>query len=138
MRDDADPRRGSLDGALSRFLHAANRPECGASAVSTRRPGAATAGAATGDMTVEEQEIVESANQHLADGIALLRWWETAARLGQFTERFDLERTYNRASSSYGFFGSLDIRGNGFPVMGNVQEMLYDNARGPARFSSEL
>src|SRR4026209_2330445 len=107
--------RAPVDGAISRLLHAVNRPGLSAGA----DPATGT------DFTAEEQEIIDSAEQYLEDGIRLLRWWEAAEVHSSFSERFDLQRTYNQAASSYGFFGTLDVRGRSLPIMGNIQEMVY-------------
>jgi len=110
---------GGVDAAISRFLHAANRP------------GADPAARASAETAAEEEAILESAERYLADGIALLRWWERADDTNSYQVRFDLERTFNRADSSFGFFDEVDLRGTPLRVMGNVQELMYDNPRTP-------
>src|SRR5688572_9150104 len=104
---------GGIDSTTSRLLHAANRPAAGSVTAAPNR---------TDTLTAEEQGIVDSAERYLADGLALLRWWETAERGAGFTERFELQRAFNRAATSYGFFGSIDRDGRTLPLMGNVQE----------------
>ena len=122
-------RSGGVDSSISRLLHAANRPSAGSvTAVANR----------SDTLTAEEQGIVDSAEQYLNEGLALLRWWEAAERDAGFTERFDLQRAFNRAATSYGFFGAVDRRGRTLPVMGNVQEMLYDNPRVPAQLGPQV
>jgi hypothetical protein len=117
----------SVDSAVGGLLHAANRPKT-----------ASLRNADVGEWTAEERALVESAERYLHDGLALLRWWEDADARDSFAERFELQRTFNRASSSYGFFGSIDLRGTALPLMGNVQEMMYDNPRVPHRLTSEV
>jgi hypothetical protein len=116
-----------VDGAISRLLHAVNRPALSAAEPAPER-----------DFTAEEQQVIDSAEQYLEDGIRLLRWWEAAELHSSFSERFDLQRSYNQAASSYGFFGSIDVRGRALPLMGNVQEMVYDNPRVPSRVSQDV
>jgi hypothetical protein len=111
------------------MLHAANRPGALPTTATPR---------VSGDLTAEEQAIVDGAEQYLADGVALLRWWEAAEGGAGFTERFDLQRSFNRAATSYGFFGTLDRQGSALPLMGNVQEMMYDNPRVPAQFGPHV
>jgi hypothetical protein len=124
MSARSDDVRG-VDAAISRFLHTANRP--------LTEPGVPVA---NGAPTAEEQALIDSAEQYLLDGIALLRWWEDAELRDGFSERFNLQRTFNRPTSSYGFFGDLEVRGSRLPVMGNVQEMMYDYPRVPARLGA--
>jgi hypothetical protein len=108
----------AVDGAISRFLHAVNRP-----ARETPTP------APSNDATAEEQAVLDRAERYLADGLALWRWWQQADASDGYQSRFDLERTFNRADSSFGFFDELELRGARLPVMGNVQELMYDNPR---------
>jgi hypothetical protein len=110
---------GAVDGAVSRFLHAVNRPA------------AADRDAGSSEASVEEEAVLESAERYLADGIALLRWWREADAANSYQSRFDLERTFNRADSSFGFFDTLLLRNATFRLMGNVQELIYDNPRVP-------
>ena len=117
-----------MNTTLSRLLHDVNRPAAPAAADSPR----------AGELNAEEQQIVDSAEDYLQRGLALLRWWEDAEAHGTFEQRFELQRAFNRAATSYGFFGSVPLSGTVLPVMGNVQEMMYDNPRVPAAFGSEV
>jgi hypothetical protein len=115
----------TMESAVSRMLHAVNRPDAGANGVSS-----------LAQLTAKEQAIVDSAEAYLENGITLLRWWEAAEAGNRYSERFELQRAFNRAASSYGFFGEGRIGGSPVPLMGSVQEMMYDNPRVPARVSS--
>ncbi|HTA44245.1 MAG TPA: hypothetical protein VK789_17475 [Bryobacteraceae bacterium] len=64
--------------------------------------------------------------------MALKRWWEEVERSGGPTTKFRLERSFNRATRSFGFYGEVPLDDGTMPVMGNVQEMFYDQVRGPA------
>jgi hypothetical protein len=116
-----------LDAGLSRFLHALNRP-----AVAQTGNGVEAARQAA------EQAIVESAEDYLHNGVAMLRWWEDTDRRDSFRHRFELQRTFNRPDSSYGFFDEITMRGERMPIMGSVQEMLYDNPRVPVVVGGEV
>lgn len=70
--------------------------------------------------------------KYLARGLGLKRWWEDLERNGGPKTTFHLEQSFNRATRSYGFYGEAPIDGVMTPVMGNVQEMFYDQVRGPA------
>src|SRR5687767_5258759 len=82
---------GAADSTISRLLHAVNRP-------------AVPVEAGTGALTAEEQLLVDAADHCLRDGLSLVRWWQDADARGGYTERFELERTFNRSASSYAFF----------------------------------
>lgn len=100
-------------------------------------------GAAPSSIGVDSQEdarVLPSVEEYLAKGQDLKRWWDDIDSRGGPTDRFPLERTYNRPARSYGFFGTAPVQGSTMPVMGNVQEMMYDQVRGPSllnRDSSE-
>ena len=114
--------------AISTLLHDINRAAGG---IATRAPSPAVADTA---FTAEEQQVIDSAEDYLQRGLTLLHWWEDAESHDAFDERFELQRTFNRAASSYGFFGSVRLATETLPVMGNVQEMMYDNPRVPLSF----
>ncbi len=68
----------------------------------------------------------------LARGRLLKEWWDRAAAAGSFSERFGLGRTFNAADRSFGFFDEIR-RGPGrrLPIMGNYQQMFYDQPKSP-------
>jgi hypothetical protein len=70
--------------------------------------------------------------EYLSRGQELLRWWREMERTGGPREKFRLERSFNRATRSFGFYGEAPVGGDMMPVMGNVQEMFYDQPRAPA------
>jgi len=103
----------NIDGALGRMIHTALRAED------------------AGGFTSEDRVILASVEKYLRDGILLKRWWEQAEQTG-YRHRFDLSRSFNRPESSYGFFDEVSLPEGSMPVMGNVQEMFYDQPRVPA------
>ena len=121
---DAWDGRVATDSAIARSLHEATRPAPAGQhiRVSSASP-----------LSAEEQAIVDSAEQYLRSGIALLQWWRETDRRGGYANRFPLQRTFNRADSSFGFFGDLQLDGSPMQVMGSVQEMLYDSSHVPSR-----
>jgi hypothetical protein len=76
--------------------------------------------------------VLRSAEDYLDRGVALLRWWSEIERKGGPDRKFPLARSFNPANRSYGFFGRAPLRGGMTPVMGNVQEMFFDQPRAPA------
>jgi hypothetical protein len=79
-----------------------------------------------------ENAVLNLVPEYLAKGQDLQRWWKEVERNGGPKDRFPLERSYNRAPRSFGFYGNAPVAGEMMPVMGNVQEMFYDQIRIPA------
>jgi hypothetical protein len=73
-----------------------------------------------------DREILGSVERYLKDGLSLKAWYEKASAAGSFTHRFELARTENRPDQSFGFFDTIEVQGKTWPVMGNYQEMFYD------------
>lgn len=120
----------AFDGVVSRLVHGAGR--CGGCGEAPGR--AATASASPPgprpDLTPEEeQRLLASVEEYLERGRALDRWWRDASATGRFARRFGLGRTFNQPSESYGFFDRAAVDGREMPVMGNFQEMLYDQPK---------
>jgi hypothetical protein len=93
--------------------------------VSATPPGPKSANA----LTREDQAILDTVEQYLAAGLALKSWWKDAGLRGQKERTFTLERSFNRATSSYGFFSQAQMQGRAVAIMGNVQDMLFDRAK---------
>jgi hypothetical protein len=79
----------------------------------------------------EDTRVVSWAPEYLARGQSLLCWWREMERSGGPAERFRLERSFNQPTRSFGFYGTAPVGGIILPVMGNVQEMFYDQVRAP-------
>jgi hypothetical protein len=60
----------------------------------------------------------------------LKRWWEERELRKNFRDAFNLRRSFNPAGDSYGFFDVADIGGTEIPVMGMVQDMMFDTSNG--------
>jgi hypothetical protein len=73
--------------------------------------------------------VIDDAERALADGLQLKRWWEEKESSGTYANPFELVRTYNRAERVTGFFDTALLNGNDFPVMGLVQEMVFDKTK---------
>jgi hypothetical protein len=59
----------------------------------------------------------------------LKRWWEQTDANNSYAERFELMRTFNRSDRSFGFFDDALLGERSIPVMGVVEEMLYDQPK---------
>jgi len=73
--------------------------------------------------------VIDDAERALTDGLALKKWWEEKEASGSYANQFELVRTYNRSEQVTGFFDTASLNGKDFPVMGLVQEMVFDKAK---------
>jgi hypothetical protein len=79
--------------------------------------------------TAEDRLILDSVDGFYADGLALKKWWEEADAANGYTDRFEVIHTLNRPESSVGFFGEAPLDRGTTPVMGVVDEVLYDRPK---------
>jgi hypothetical protein len=86
-------------------------------------------------LTNEDREILNTVEQYLAAGVALKHWWEDTGVDDRVDQRFELERTLNRAARSYGFFAQAPVNNKMVPIMGSVQGMLYDRIKAPTQMA---
>ena len=84
-------------------------------------------------LTEEDRAVIRTVEGFLRDGIALKRWWEKADATNSYAQRFPLDREFNRPAGAYGFFDQVELSSGMLPVMGNVQDMFYDQPRSPTR-----
>jgi hypothetical protein len=91
-----------------------------------------SAAAPVNPATIDEadREILGGVERYLKDGLALKSWYEKASAEGSFAQRFDLARTENRPDESFGFFDKIEMQGKTWPLMGNYQEMFFDQPGG--------
>jgi hypothetical protein len=83
----------------------------------------------TPTFSTEDRTILDMVEPCLANGLALKRWFDLVQSRQLPVQRFDLERTFNRPNTSHGFFGEVPRPGGSLPVMGDLQEMFYDQIR---------
>lgn len=83
---------------------------------------------ASSPLDERDWRILQNVEPSLQRAIQLKQWWTAMNATHDFTEQFTLIRAFNRPSSATGFFDSVDLDGIRTPVMGVVQEMLYDRA----------
>src|SRR2546422_76216 len=87
-------------------------------------------------LTDEDRALIERVEGARADGVALKRWWDRTFPDG-FAYKFDLERVFNRPADSFGFFDQVQLKRGLLPVMGNFQDMFYDQPRTPTSLRQE-
>jgi len=133
-----------IDGMLSRLAHSLSNPSpgnCCGELGNAASQGDTRSMQPTADMisnqangaqfTDEDRLVIERVDGALADGRALKRWWDCTFPNG-FSQRFDLERVFNRPDTSFGFFDQVQLTRGTLPVMGNFQDMFYDQTRTPS------
>ena len=91
-----------------------------------------------------EDKLMDAVPDALADGIALLEWWQEkdAKRDPEnvYDDYYEETKTLNRPDDrSYGFFGNVELPSSGKKVRinGNVQEMFYDEAKAPPDYEGK-
>lgn len=80
----------------------------------------------------DDRAVIDRVEGFLRDGLALNRWWIQTDETNSYAQRFPLDREFNRPAGAYGFFDQVQLESGPLPIMGNVQEMLYDQPRTPA------
>jgi hypothetical protein len=140
-----------IDGILSRFAHTLSGPSLlGAAGQSEVTSQSANFNSMTDEtnsngrssqvnnagLTDQDHLILDRVDGALADGQALKRWWDQKYPDG-FEEKFDLERAFNRPADSFGFFDQVELATGVLPVMGNFQNMFYDQPRTPANLNRQ-
>jgi len=86
---------------------------------------------ATTAFTAADQALIDSVDHFLSAGRQLKHWWEHTDANNAYSERFEEALSFNRPDTSFGFFDQAVVDGNTMPVMGNVQDMLYDRPKCP-------
>jgi hypothetical protein len=90
-------------------------------------------------LTTLERNVLASAEPSLANGLALKAWLDGAFADNSFEERFALTLSGYRHENSFGFFGRARLPdGSMLPVMGNVQEMFFDQQRDGAHHPQSI
>lgn len=91
-------------------------------------------------LTESDLVVVRDVERALADGLQLKRWWERKELTGDYATQFELVRTFNRSDRVTGFFDTAPLNGSAFPLMGLVQEMVFDKSKreAPASARDEL
>ena len=87
------------------------------------------------ELSEDDKVILDSMDVFLSDGLAMKRWWEEAEVSDGLADRFELAHTVNRPESSFGFFGKTELRRGTIPVMGCVDQMLYDRPKSSSEVS---
>ena len=88
-------------------------------------------------LSESDRKIIDSVNTYLSVGLELKRWWDDVSATDNFRQRFELQRVFNRPGRSFGFFDEIEYGSGTLPLMGNFQEMFYDQPRTPTSLQAE-
>jgi hypothetical protein len=80
-------------------------------------------------ITEDDAAILSVVEHYLDAGLELQEWWERTDANDSYRDRFAETLTYNRPEFSFGFFDEVEVDGQCLPIMGSVQEMMYDRAK---------
>jgi hypothetical protein len=84
----------------------------------------------TAGFTYEERNVLANVDRCLADGVAIMDWWQQADATGNIEDSFELTRVYNRPEHSYSFFATVPLPSGPLPVMGDIPLVFYDQPKG--------
>lgn len=73
--------------------------------------------------------VLDQIDRALADARSLRDWWLERNQKGDYATRFELTRTFNPPGASFGFFDQAHVGQQDYPVMGSVEELLFDTAK---------
>jgi len=73
-------------------------------------------------------DILSNVEGSLQRSLQIRQWWQQKEATGGFAEEFNLIRSFNHPVRATGFFDATVVNGEYLPLMGVVQEMLYDRA----------
>lgn len=85
-----------------------------------------------GTLNTDDLAVIETVEGFLRDGLALKQWWTRADATNSYAQRVPLDREFNRPAGAYGFFDQVQLQSGPLPIMGNVQDMFYDQPKSPA------
>lgn len=78
----------------------------------------------------DDLSLLSGVERALSNGLMLKRWWEQTNKAKSYATRCELVREFNESQSSFAFFDEVPLDNQPLPVMGTVDEMLYDWQKG--------
>src|SRR5712692_4288842 len=79
----------------------------------------------------EDLAILSEVNSSLANGLQLKSWWEKTHANDSYSYRFPTALTFNRPDHSFAFIDQAPVNGELMPVLGDLQDLFYDNIKVP-------
>ena len=80
-------------------------------------------------LSAPDLAIISDVERALGVGLTLRAWWERKESAASYADSFEPVRTFNKADRVTGFFDTVRVDGRDLPVMGLVQEMLFDEPK---------
>ena len=82
-------------------------------------------------LTEKDHLLLDSVDKYLSAGLQLKQWWEQTHAANSYAERFEEGLVFNRPATSFGYFDHAPVDSQNIPIMGNFQEMFYDQPKVP-------
>lgn len=80
-------------------------------------------------LSFEEVNLLSNVDTCLAEGVAIMHWWEWAEANGAITDSFELSRVFNRPDSGHSFFADIPLPQGTLPAMGDIPLVFYDQPK---------
>lgn len=81
-------------------------------------------------LTPQDLAVLTPVERVLSEGLQLSRWLQQKDADRSWNEQFPLGQTALNPDGGFGFFDQLQLGAATLPVMGNVQEMAFDQVKG--------
>ncbi|MEO7652687.1 MAG: hypothetical protein ABIZ80_19685 [Bryobacteraceae bacterium] len=73
--------------------------------------------------------ILSQVEHSLENGRQLRTWWVRTNEANSYEEKFETATTLNRPGTSFAFLDHAELNGKNVAVLGDMQEMFYDNVK---------
>lgn len=77
--------------------------------------------------STSERALIDEVEPALSKALQLKAWWERTE--GRETQRFQLVRAFERPDVGYSYFARPPLNGKTYPVMGDLQNLFYDQPK---------
>src|SRR5580704_2692518 len=81
------------------------------------------------ELTEYDHRILAEVESSLENGRQLRAWWDRTNASNTYEEKFSTAMTLNRPDYSFAFLDHAPLNGKSVPVMGDLQQMFYDNVK---------
>jgi len=83
------------------------------------------------NLTDQDLAILSEVDSSLSNGLQLKEWWEKTNANDGYSQRFPTALTFNRPDHSFAFLDQATVNGELMPVLGDLQDLFYDNIKAP-------
>jgi hypothetical protein len=84
------------------------------------------------NLTDQDLAILREVDSSLANALQLKSWWENTHANDSYSYRFPTALTFNRPDRSFAFLDHAPVNGELMPVLGDLQDLFYDNIKAPS------